>query len=173
MNSGSTHLLSSVEKPTLYFLGTSLITVVGKVGTSLDSLLRNWNVLIGTRLLIGDSSIGGGRREQDKTLYIFISIGRSAAHSYWKLETKFRISVHWIGVTLPYKYEILRNQSSSDQGKDFLPLMISSSGSSETMVKLLARPAKLRKDAQWGVSKKHLFKQIKQKAEPTTHFPLG
>ena len=71
MNSGSTHLLSSVEKPTLYFLGTSLITVVGKVGTSLDSLLRNWNVLIGTRLLIGDSSIGGWSREQDKTQFYF------------------------------------------------------------------------------------------------------
>ena len=71
MNSGSTHLLSSVEKPTLYFLETSLITVVGKVGTSLDSLLRNWNVLIRTRLLIGDSSIGGGRREQDKTHFYF------------------------------------------------------------------------------------------------------
>ena len=70
-NSGSTHLPSSVENPTLYFLGTSLITVVGKVGTSLDSLLRNWNVLIGTRLLIGDSSIGGGRREQDKSHFFF------------------------------------------------------------------------------------------------------
>ena len=70
-NSGATHLLSSVEKPTLYFLGTSLITVVGKVGTSLDSLLRNWNVLIRTRLLIRDSSIGGGRREQDKSDFFF------------------------------------------------------------------------------------------------------
>ena len=100
-NSGATHLLSSVENPTLYFLGTSLITVVGKVGTSLDSLLRNAGTCLSEPdfwLEIHLSEVGGG--SQTSHTSFFISISRSLDHCSGFESLNHTINMKWFATSL-------------------------------------------------------------------------
>ena len=146
-NSGSTHLPSSVENPTLYFLGTSLITVVGKVGTSLDSLLRN----AGTCLSEPDfwfeihlSEVGGGSKTRHTSFF-----NHSSIQLIWNpLQPVFQWSRKRLLTFDDIFFGIKR-----DDGQ------------------VASKASKAEKSCSVGWTKKNTFFSRKQKAEPTTHLP--